>query len=207
MRKPYRFLPKDEITQAANRILEGMKDTPAQPTWPFEANHVADYLDLGVEWTEIPKDLFGSVAGLLNVEERLILLNQELQSKSEGFQQSTLAHEIGHWVLHAYPPGEGPQDPDHPYICRLDWEGAEDPYYSQREFQAQYFATCLLMPEPVLIEVSRGLDPRVAFDQCQMAGRLGVTLPNIRHRLKDLDWIRPHPYERRFIIGEGYYNR
>lgn len=171
----------------ARQLLEQMRVDHCEPRWPFEGDVVADYLDLRVVWESVESDQEW-VAAVIQPAERLIRMNIEMvETMPEGFHQSSIAHEIGHWILHI----------DHEVvqaveqgslICRPMVESVAA-HYRQREWQAQYFATCLLMPKDVVIQVCRGVDLTDLYQLYGVAEKLGVTVSNLVHRLKDFGWI------------------
>ncbi|NEP46398.1 MAG: ImmA/IrrE family metallo-endopeptidase, partial [Okeania sp. SIO2H7] len=168
--KPYRFYPKESIERRANEILWQMEAVGNfTPRWPLEPSLVADFLDLGVVWDKIEPDEKGAIAARILPAQRLIEIDEDTLDKPEGFQESTLAHEIGHWVLHVnQDEADGiikqleldlgnfgaPQEPQEPFICR----GPSGSKTESIEWQAQYFASCLLMPRHVLQQKIRGKD-------------------------------------------------
>ena len=97
----YRFYSKEEIERSANDLLRRMQETPRySPKWPFEASRVADLLELRISYDKIPPDDEGPIVARLLPLERKIVLNQDIPELYEKFRESTIAHEIGHWVLH-----------------------------------------------------------------------------------------------------------
>ena len=67
-------------------------------------------------------------------QQRLIEINEQILEKPPGFIESTIAHEIGHWVLHVNQDeadgtveqlelnlgdrGKTAQDVEEPFVCR-----------------------------------------------------------------------------------------
>lgn len=114
------------------------------------------YLGLSLEFLDMQK-LFGvsDVHGALWVNEKRVGIDQRLDPASNpsmlGRYHFTLAHEAGHWRLHRqlflrranqhslFP--EGKERPE--YICR---SSDTEPI----EYQANRFASCLLMPRELL---------------------------------------------------------
>lgn len=199
--KPYRFYSKSEIECRANDLLYAMeRKANFRPKWPFDASLVADFLDLGLVWDSISPDEEGAIAARILPSLRQIEINQEILQKPQGFQQSTIAHEIGHWVLHinhneasgvtknfelALNIQEAAENLQ-PFVCR----GSGNFYKIESiEWQAQYFATCLLMPRFILDEKSIDKDLTKWRDLYEIAEELGVTISNLKHRLKDLGLI------------------
>ena len=197
--KPYRFYPKAEIERRANDLLMRMQLTPNwEPSWPFEADRVADFLDLGVVWDRILPDETGPIAARILPHDRLIEINEEILELPSGFQQSTIAHEIGHWMLHVNysaidceversdlksdPEVAAPQS----FVCRAN-SGLSQ--VESVEWQAQYFASCLLMPRQILEEKRQGLNLTKWSHLYMLRDELGVSISNLVNRLQDLGWI------------------
>lgn len=162
------------------------------PKWPLDASRVAEFLGLDVVWDSLASDEKGQIAARILPLEHLIEINEDIPKLLSGFGESTIAHEIGHWVLHIN--SEAVAQALHlqrlgrtiqvePLLCRSqsNLEGIE--------WQAQYFASCLLMPEYKLKEVSKGRSLTRWRHLYEMAQELGVTISNLTYRLKDIGWI------------------
>ncbi len=211
--KPFRFLPKQSIETKANEILWQMQQTKEyRPASPLDTSRVAEFLGLDVLWDKIPEDEDGVIAARILPLERLIEINEEILELGEGFSESTLAHEIGHWVLHIdsqgvdqvlreYSPGQFIEI--EPFLCRNEMN------FRGMEWQAQYFASCLLMPTSSLKKVIQGLDLTRWRHLYQIAETMGVTISNLVHRLKDLGWIEIEPTSKTkrhaafIVLGSG----
>lgn len=199
--KPYRYHRKESIERRANDILRRMQMTENfAPKWPLEASLVADFLDLGVVWDYIPPDEEGAIAARILPSERLIEINEEILDKPQGFQESTLAHEIGHWVLHINQDEANgvvkqleldlgdygtPKESEQPFVCR----GAASSKIDSIEWQAQYFAGCLLMPKAILEEKRKGRDLTKWSHLYKIKDELGVSISNLTYRLQEFGWI------------------
>ncbi len=191
--KPYEFIDKQEIEGKAEDILRRMQHTPNyHPHFPLDASRVAEFLGLDVVWDYIPDDGKGKIAARILPLERLIEINEDIPQLRGGFGESTIAHEIGHWVLHFNPIAldscrqlktKGMPIKIRPFFCRNPVK------VKGREWQAQYFASCLLMPQKVLLAARKGKDLTRWRHLYQIADELGVTISNLVHRLKDLGWI------------------
>lgn len=192
--KPYRYIPDSEIEAKANDILKRMQATPKYvPKWPFDATRVADFLDIAVWRESIPADEQGSIAALIFPLKRQIVLNEDIPELLEGFGESTLAHEIGHWELHINQQAvgefkerleQGREIDMQPFLCR-----AVSSQLQKMEWQAQRFASYLLMPQYILEEMQIGKDLTKWSHLYAMAKDLGVTISNLTNRLKQLHWI------------------
>ncbi|MEC4982921.1 MAG: ImmA/IrrE family metallo-endopeptidase [Oscillatoria sp. PMC 1068.18] len=205
--KPFRFISKSEIEAKATEILVLMEETPNYaPKLPLDASRVAEFLGLDVVWDRIPADEEGAIAARILPLERLIEINENIPQLQGGFGESTIAHEIGHWVLHIDKNAierflrlekKGVKIKVDPLLCR----SAEN--LAGIEWQAQYFASCLLMPRYQLIESKKGRDLTQWRDLYAMAEELGVTISNLIHRLKDLGWIYLSEGSKNLELGEA----
>jgi hypothetical protein len=207
--KPFQFLSKTQIEDIANDLLMRMQGTPNFPRWPGLADYAAGFLDLSIDpCCDIPPYNGKAVAARIYPLTRLIEISKYIQKKKDndiGFEQSTLAHEIGHWVLHVnQDEADGlVQQLELPLFC----EASEDVFLCRNvsemlvdkvspktqadwiEWQAQYFASCLLMPRYILEEKRRGRDLTNWRHLYAMADDLGVTISNLTNRLQDVGWI------------------
>ncbi len=191
--QPFRFMPKKTIETKALKLLQAMGQTSHYlPKWPLDASRVAEFLGLDVVWDSIPDDQDGQIAARILPLDYLIEINEDIPKLFTGFGESTIAHEIGHWVLHINPRGVskslelkrlGYQISVQPMLCRNHNQA------KGIEWQAQYFATCLLMPEYKLAELSEGRNLSQWRHLYIISQELGVTISNLVHRLKDLGWI------------------
>jgi hypothetical protein len=157
------WIPRREIeTKATGVIAEARRTlgTEMRPPIPIEAiiENVFDLHLLVDDLTEryphlAPGD---DLLGATLVTERQILIHEKLldDSTSSGRYFFTCAHELGHWVLHREhgerPPRPGEcSKPDPAILCRLS-HGRK-----RGEWQADYLAACLLMPEAEVREAYR----------------------------------------------------
>ena len=146
------WISKEEIDRKATDLLEAfqtMAGYMVKPPVPVE-DIIERSLGLRLIYEDLEK-VFGSkdVLGATYVESRIICINERLfEHSSEGRLVFTCAHEAGHWVLHRrYVDGEGGgNSKDEAIVCRP--RDAKAPI----EWQADYFAACLLMPEKEIRE-------------------------------------------------------
>ena len=189
--KPFRFIPKKSIEKATIQILQGIENIPNyQLKLPIDASRIAEFLGLDVVWDRIPNDEKGVIAARILPLEKLIEINELIPELRGGFGESTIAHEIGHWVLHIDQNrvnqcllGEKPMIKVDPLLCRNEVN------LNGIEWQAQYFASCLLMPRFKLQEICYNRNLQQWKELYNIAEELGVTISNLIHRLKDLGWI------------------
>lgn len=190
--KPYRFIPKLEIENKANAIIRRMEKQKGKALqFPLDASLVAEFLGLDVVWDSIETQEKDAIAARILPAQNLIEINQDIAHLKPGFIESTIAHEIGHWVLHFNPialdsyqqlQSKGLFIPVKPFICQ---QGKHES--NGREWQAQYFASCLLMPKHVVWQAKKGKNLNRWQHLYQIADDLGVTISNLIHRLRDLN--------------------
>lgn len=193
--KQYCFYSSEDLEREANEILRRMEAEPKHAAkFPLDPSHVAEFLGLDIVWDRIPPDPEGQIAARILPLERLIEINENIAELHEGFGASTIAHEIGHWVLHIN------QDEvdglTKQQELNLEFNQTIQPFLCRRtgelkgiEWQAQCFAGCLLMPRPVLEDKRRGRDLTRWQHLYAMTDELGVTISNLTNRLQQLGWI------------------
>jgi len=138
---------KREISDKATALIEDFqKRAGYRITPPIPVDEIVERsLGLTIRYLDL-SEIFGSrnVLGATYAESRLVLINERLfEHSSEGRLVFTCAHEAGHWVLHR------------PYVERQNGDGSQkeamvcttDNAKEPIEWQADYFASCLLMPE------------------------------------------------------------
>ena len=119
------------------------------------------------------KEKYADIAGIIDIERKTIYVNKNDSSSRKVF---TIAHELGHWLLHKEELKEKPQEyailPRKP-IGRIN----DDPI----EKQANAFAAHLLVPKKLLKEYSEEIKRR---DIHTIAKIFGVSYELIRYRIK-----------------------
>jgi len=202
------YLKKEHIEHEAVKVLERMKSTPQYfPKFPLDPQRVADFLDLDVIWDTIPPDSAGQIFARILPLTRQIELNEAIPELRGGFGNSTLAHEIGHWILHINHDEVDSfsvqqtlnlvLENTQPFLCRST--SAQQGI----EWQAQYFAGCLLMPRCFLQDAARRRQLTSWPHLYAMAKDLGVTISNLKHRLQDLGWINIPKGSRQIYLGKS----
>ena len=178
------WLTKESIAAAAGGVItdyEAKLKRRVQPPIPVE-KIIEHGLGLTLGFIDLRKKLkLNDVLGATFVKKRLICVDQSLtENQNEGRLCFTVAHETGHWVLHrelvdqACRAVEGDgcsaiepkalQDHIGGYIfCRI--RDARKPI----EWQADYFASCMLMPETAVKD---------AFYKCY--GAMPLILYNVK---------------------------
>ncbi|MFN6481826.1 MULTISPECIES: ImmA/IrrE family metallo-endopeptidase [unclassified Nostoc] len=208
--KQYRYIPDSEIEARANNILKRMQETPKYiPKWPLDATRVAEFLGLNVVWDRIPPDAEGQIAARILPLEHLIEINEDILKLPKGFEESTLAHELGHWELHIdqktagqfeelIKQGGKSEIDMQPFLCR-----AVSGQLQKMELQAQRFASYLLMPHSILEQMATERDLTKWSHLYAMQKDLGVTITNLKVRLVRLNWIILPPGDKTIYLGKA----
>ena len=145
------WLSKETISRKATELIAGFQALAkyeVKPPIPVE-DIIERYLGLRLIYDDLTRVFGREVLGAVYVEAKTICINERLfESSSEGRLVFTIAHEVGHWVLHRQYATEqstaGAKKPS--IVCKPG--NAKEPI----EWQADYFASCLLMPEKEIRE-------------------------------------------------------
>lgn len=201
--RQYSFIPKEQIEKQANDVLQTMREEKKEPVWPFDATLVADFFRLGVSFEPFKADENDIAARILPLK-RQVHINTNLKGSEGPFGESTVSHEVGHWVLHI--------DKEALKLVEVEEACPEkavlvckqvDSAQRSMEFQAQYFASCLMMPRIILMEFLRNRDLTNWQHRRAMAHELGVSQANLCSRLKDLQWLRQTPMGNTWYAGSA----
>lgn len=145
------WLSKDAINQLATDLLLGYEDCTGKilvPPIPVE-DIIERYLKLDLQYLDFfQKYGLENVFGALYVKNRRIAISESLlHDRNEGRLIFTCAHEAGHWCLHRnYVETAGRAAGGKAEVLCRTGESAKLPV----EWQADYFAACLLMPEEMI---------------------------------------------------------
>ena len=217
------WLPKQTIANAAAGVIAGYEaklQRNVQPPIPVEAV-IERGLGLKLGFADLREKLkLDDVLGATYVKDELICVDQSLaDNQNEGRLCFTFAHETGHWVLHRELIDQARRtEYDEAFIfCRV--KDAKKPI----EWQADYFASCLLMPEEavkrafhqiygakplILYNVKGAFCGPICFDPCvenwpKIAGLVkeagsftNVSKQAIIIRLQDLGLVKNETRER-----------
>ena len=167
------WISKEKIALKAMDLVEifqALAGYKVKPPIPVE-DIIERSLGLRLLYEDLEKVLGSNdVLGATFVESRVISVNERLfEHSSEGRLVFTCAHEVGHWVLHRrYVDVQGRRSKGKAIVCRLSH--AKAPI----EWQADYFAACLLMPEK---------ETREAFQK--VCGPEPVVIRNARNSVEE----------------------
>jgi Zn-dependent peptidase ImmA (M78 family) len=145
MRVPW--MTKEVIAHQAKELLaayEAVIGHCVSPPFPVE-DVIERFLGLSLSYEDLDAKLgMDDVLGATYVNRKRISINEKLlHDRNEGRLIFTCAHEAGHWILHRHlveTPAGFNRFKD-AIVCRA--RNAQEPV----EWQADYFATCLLMPD------------------------------------------------------------
>ena len=174
---------------------------------------VEHYLGITLEYDDLETRLgIPDVLGATWVEKKLMVIHEPLLEGAEGRLVFTCAHEVGHWIMHReLAQKEFKRTGNEAIVCR------DGSVKLRGEWQADYFASCLLMPEEAVQEAfarvfggkplvmynarscyGRGaplLDPaldtapEIAEAVKQAGGFTNCSREAMRYRLEDLDLL------------------
>jgi Zn-dependent peptidase ImmA (M78 family) len=119
------------VAQFIERKATELLKQAGQDAPPIDPMKVAEHLGLRVAYTSLSKGLSGRL-----FPDRLLIEVNEAEHRHR--QRFTIGHEIGHFVL------------GHSQVfCRFDDRSSDDPT-RPNERQANWFSTCVLMPEALV---------------------------------------------------------
>lgn len=188
-----RTLKPVTAAQALLRDFEQRYDADEAPPVPVE-RVASSLLGLFIDETDDIRSLPGAPAdqgrlsGMLDPGGMVVWVDRGEARRSPGRRRFTIAHEIGHLILHV-PTSEGVFY-DRPTDIREIDEGSpgeELPELRKREREANVFARELLMPEPLVNEQAHA----TGFNLPALANRFEVSVPAMRLRLRLLKLLPP----------------
>ncbi|OXM87536.1 ImmA/IrrE family metallo-endopeptidase [Paenibacillus rigui] len=153
------------------------------------------HFGLDIEWDVIDHfDPSGLVMAAIFPRKRKIVMNESCRDLFEekiGTMHFTMAHELGHWVLHV----------DDEFDDQLSISIEDEEIYYCRSFskkppeevQADMFAGCLLMPKPIFIQTINDLKEntnKITFRHLyKIADMFKVTISALKVRLHSLNLL------------------
>ncbi len=210
MRVPY--ISKQAIALKAGEVIndfQALVKYEVKPPIPVE-EIIERYLGLTLLYDDLEKILGNKdILGATYLESKTICINERLfENNSEGRLVFICGHEVGHWVLHRQYVKEQGKDVSKTKVIVCRMKDAKKPI----EWQADYFASCLLMPkkemhaafekvcgsEPIIVGNSitdEGGNPRepyleqwpfVAAAMCEAGGFSNVSKHAMVIRLQDI---------------------
>ena len=138
---------------------------------PIDVYEIAKNEGLDIEIKDFG-DEFNNISGYIKPELRKIFVNSR---DSENRKKFTIAHELGHWILHKEKLESEPEK--YAVLYRIPLGRAQDDPIEQ---EANYFAANLLVPEEMLIA------RRDKKTEDELAREFHVSRDVIGYRLSDL---------------------
>ncbi|MDQ2761292.1 MAG: ImmA/IrrE family metallo-endopeptidase [Actinomycetota bacterium] len=125
------------------------------------------------------------VSGLLYPSQRLILIDAEEAARAPGRRRFSIAHELGHWILHcAATHAEAIWCEDSLSASAITDETARLRATRTQEIEANAFAAAVLMPRELFLADPR---PDGENEEYRLARRFGVSRDALRRRYETLD--------------------
>jgi len=187
-------------------------------------------LGLTLEMDDLSKRLGGTdILGATWIQSKTVVIDQSLDPaenpRMEGRSNFTLAHEAGHWVLHAHQIADVPEQAalfdistTPSIVCR------SSQHREPIEWQADRFASYLLMPEARIMDhwrkIRGGMNQYIAFEEIEvikaqrghanpvtqvakdMAAHFRVSGQAMQIRLEELRLILTEPPEPDLFSGQ-----
>jgi hypothetical protein len=186
------FIPEAKLEEVANTLLDRYAweiEPIAVPPVPVEK--IADFLlDLSLEWLDIPDTAEEPILAYLRPGSKTIRLNERWLAYFEhypGTYEYTLAHEIGHYQLHVTTAG---LQSDQIYVYRYR-QTTKD----RREWQAERFASYLLMPAYLLLPAIKGINLQRWPELYRLRDQFKVSITALTVRLEELGYL--------YVAGNG----
>lgn len=180
------YIPQQELEELANALLREYAHTVepiSAPPVPVE--EIADFLlELNIEWLDIDDSDDEPILAFLHPASKTIRLNERRLPYFEehpGTYQYTLAHEIAHYQLHVK---TGDIPPDQLVVYRHK-QNSND----RREWQAERFASYLLLPEYLLLPALEQVNPRQWPVLYNLRDQFQVSITALTIRLEELGYL------------------
>ena len=186
-----RFLSDKKLEQLANDLLARYEQAIApiiKPPTPVE--EIADFLlELNIEWLDIADSDDDPVLAYLHPGASVIRFNQRRMDYFDaypGTYEFTMAHELGHYMLHVTNDEAVPSDQDRQqaYLCRVNITTQ-----SRREWQAERFASYLLMPTHLLLPLIENTDLTNWSNLYRLRDQFKVSISAMKNRLQALGLV------------------
>lgn len=183
---------------------------------PVPVEGIADLLlELNLSWEDIADTDDAPVLAFIDAAQHTIRLNERRRATHfdpyNGLYEYTLGHEVGHYDLHVIkdsieqaPLGlvqmeDTPQHaiqasaegwrPTSQYLCRTKEAGQKPP----REYQADLFASYLLMPEYLILPAARSVNLLNWPDLYELRKEFVVSITALTNRLNSLGLLYVAP--------------
>ena len=156
-----------EAEYSAKEVLDGFYKGK-EISLPIPIEEIAKHLGLTVQVVNFTE---ANVSGVYQRDSKSIYVSDK---DSEERRVFTIAHELGHAIMHKDYPGEVFYRND---TVPTNGSGLPDP----KEQEANWFAASILMPREIVEKYWK-----FAKDEREMADLFGVSYPAIHYRLKNL---------------------
>lgn len=190
-------LTSSDIEGKANALLERYnREVERVFVPPIPVEKIADnLLKLQIDWVSITDVDEAPILALIEPGKMRIQLNENRLdhfAKFSGSEQFTYAHEIGHFELHTIEvvngPGNTKVEQRVDFLCR----GKQS---DLRETQANYFASCLLMPRKFVDAAIGPIELNNLKPLYRLTKYFGVTITALSIRLTRMGLVRIHGKE------------
>ncbi|MFQ3243738.1 MAG: Zn-dependent peptidase ImmA (M78 family) [Arenicella sp.] len=161
------MIPKKPRYDVSTRLANGLTDIFTSP--PIPVLEIAESNGVDVIFSDFGEHK-DSVSGFCDFKNARLFVNKD---ESINRQTFTMAHELGHWLMHKELFIADPER--YPVLLRSQSGDKNDPL----EVEANNFAANLLVPSSLLISVKD-------FGSAKLASIFGVSLQMMEIRLKNV---------------------
>lgn len=184
------YLTEDQIEDIANSLLaryQAQEGFIKAPPIPIEFI-IEDFLEYEIVSENLQED---DTVAYIDPNEKKICLNLKKSDYLDRIgSEYTLAHEIGHLELNHFERISktldlGLKNQPTRFLHRYSGESC----YSRHEFQAEYFASCLLMPSRLILPLNKEHNLLEHRDRHIIAKQFNVSITALTYRLRNLKLI------------------
>ena len=185
------YIGKNELEELSDTFLQKL----SRKILPIPIEEIIE-LDCGLILEKI--SLEENILGKIIFDSKKIQVDKSLEDAS-GRNRFTLAHELAHWILHKdlilsdtnYYQTSMFDNNQHQYVCKKQTKPNSK---KREEWQADYFAACLLMPKDLVYEnykkITGSTKPQsFSYKNCvkKLSDIFQVSQESMKIRLKELN--------------------
>jgi Zn-dependent peptidase ImmA (M78 family) len=174
------MMERSAIERKALDILEQVRIY----SFPIDLEKIASYLNIKIVYDVLDDDVSGFLMAEGTRKATAVINNTHHVNR----QRFTIAHEIGHFMLHVDSPNEETIFVDKKYSFRRDGKSSLGVY--EQEKDANAFASSLLMPKQLVDKAiaDMNLDILDDYDIPGLAKKIGVSEQALGFRLESLGY-------------------
>jgi Zn-dependent peptidase ImmA (M78 family) len=152
--------------------------------FPIDLEKIASHLNIKIAYDVLDDDVSGFLMAEGTKKATAVINNAHHPNR----QRFTIAHEIGHFMLHVNSPNEETIFVDKKYSFRRDGKSSLGIYEQERDANA--FASSLLMPKRLVDNAIAEMNVDILddYDMPTLAKKIGVSEQSLGFRLESLGY-------------------